>query len=205
MSKAFSIVIALLLLIAGLGGLGWYLDWSSEYIAGILSFITTAFAAMYTHMTTKQREIESHKLIKEQEIESHKLAKEREIESRHFTEKRAVYLHFIGFIFQLFEAQKKPAGIKEAHLIKEMTKFKQNLLVWGSPDVINSYNLFEDSSEVLAASQDTTAILRSVEKLYRAIRKDLGHDDRLLPEGELVGLMLNAESKKQFRESFKNG
>jgi hypothetical protein len=193
MSKAFPLI-ALLLLIAGLGWLGLCLDWSSEYIAGILSFITATFAAIYTHMTTKEREIESHKL-----------AKEREIESRHFTEKRAVYLHFIGFIFRLFEAQKKPGGIKEVELVKEMTKFKQNLLVWGSPDVINSYNAFEDSSEVLAASQDTAAILRSVEKLYRAIRKDLGHDDRLLPEGELVGLMLNAESKKQFRESFKNG
>jgi hypothetical protein len=187
MSKLFQFASVVLIFVLLLGIVFFFgktfLDSSSEVQAGIISFIGVMLVALYTHSTTKKREITA----------------------RHFTEKRKVYLHFIGFIFQLFEAQKKTGGMKESELIKEMTKFKQNLLVWGSADVINAYNDFENANEVLENNQqDTSTVFFIVEKLYRAIRQDLGHDDSNLPNGELVGLTLNAESKKQVRRFFKS-
>jgi hypothetical protein len=177
-------------LLAGLVLLGWIfvqtlLASSPSVQAGIISFISAVGVALYTHSRTQKREIEA----------------------RHFAEKRAVYLHFIGFIFSYFEAQREDRVVTEDELIKEMSKFQQNLLVWGSPEVITAYNNFGTASEQLAGdqNQETSSVLVVVDELYRAMRKDLGHNDSSLIKGELVGLMLNAEGKAQLRKSMPSG
>ena len=70
-------------------------------------------------------------------------------------------------------------------------------MVWGSPGVIQAWNSFELQSQN-APDTDPRNIVTAMERVLRVIRKDLGHDDRLLGFGSLFGLVIVAEDKEMF-------
>ena len=69
-------------------------------------------------------------------------------------------------------------------------------MVWGGPEVIQSWNEFEMESE--RANSDPKEILAAMERVLRAIRKDLGNDDRRLKFGSLFGLLILPKKKILF-------
>ena len=74
---------------------------------------------------------------------------------------------------------------------KELTS---RLMLSGSDDVIKEYNEWRDSS----LDNIDNSIL-TLDKLLRALRKDLGHNNRKLSKGALIGLYLKpVERKKMF-------
>jgi hypothetical protein len=98
-----------------------------------------------------------------------------------------VYEHLIRIMFTVVFAEKR--GEKpptEQELIKEFASFTEKILVWGSDDVIRAYSRFRGGS-----SGDPIALIRIQEDLFLAIRKDLGHKNKNLPRGTILGLFVN--------------
>ncbi len=83
-------------------------------------------------------------------------------------------------------------------MLKKIMLFKKALLVWGSPDIIEAWNHFELVSE---KSPTPDTMLTEMEKILRAIRKDLGHDDSQLKFGSIFALLIVAEDKKRLFEN----
>jgi len=124
---------------------------------------------------------------------THYLTRGREVSARHFTDKREGYMHIIDLIFDLFLSVKNKKKLSESTMTKKIYSFKKALMLWGSSEVINAWDQFETGSEMELSDREK---IREMDKVLRAIRRDLGHDDRLLESGSLVGLMLVAKDKK---------
>ena len=167
-------------LVAGSLVAGWYLvnnlqDADPGLRAGIIGALGAVVAAIVTHVNTKRREINE----------------------RHFSEKREAYGKIIELIFDLIMKTKSGKQIsgKEAHLVKKMSDIKQGLMVWGSPGAIREWNSFEIQSD--SGTRDVSAVIAGMERILREVRKDLGHDDRDLEFGQLFGLVILAEDKRE--------
>ena len=123
--------------------------------------------------------------------------KRREINARHFSEKREAYRKIIDIVFQTISSTRSGKALPKKALVDKMAIFKKELMVWGSPGVIQAWNSFELQSQN-APDTDPRNIVTAMERVLRVIRKDLGHDDRLLGFGSLFGLVIVAEDKEMF-------
>lgn len=115
----------------------------------------------------------------------------REIKSRHFSDKRIAYQKFFDFLFRIFAAQKTGEEIKESELIAMMHSLAKDLMIWGSAESINQFNMFLRDSAINEG--DINHTFRNVENLMRSFRKDLGHDDRNLEYFGLSKVMIKPE------------
>lgn len=126
-------------------------------------------------------------------IWSHRSAKAREIEARHYREKRAAYMEFLESFFSLLNAS---TGIKPKPPMEELAAQLQNyrrmLLLWGNLDVIRSWRKLED---LILNAGDPHKALVLYDEFLREIRRDLGHDDPLLKQGELISLLLKPDAR----------
>ena len=127
--------------------------------------------------------------------------KKREINARHFSEKREAYGKIIDIVFEIISSTKSGKSVPEKTLVTKIMMFKKELIVWGGSEVIQAWNKFELESE--KTDTDLNEILVGMEHVLRAIRKDLGHDDRLLKFGNLFGLLILAKDKKILLEKNK--
>lgn len=142
-----------------------------EIQAGLIGLLGMLFVALFTHYFTKTREINA----------------------RLFREKRDGYMNFMDVLFDMLRAMKLKGEINNEEYMGKIVEFKKALMIWGSDDVIRKWNLYEiDNSE----NQSIQSVVSNIEMVLRAIRKDLGHNDKSLEEGQLVGLILDADAKK---------
>ena len=146
---------------------------SPDIKAGLIGFLTAVFATLYSHHLTKKREISA----------------------RHFIEKRTAYLKFINLLFDILKDTQNNKSTSQAKMLKIMTEFTKDLIIWGDYEIIETWNEYSMSAEGNAGNMDATAGM--IEKLLRAIRNDLGHDDSALGEHQLWALMLDNKGKKQ--------
>lgn len=113
----------------------------------------------------------------------------------HLREKKVpTYEKIINFIFSLTFAEK--LGKKqptEKEMIKFMAEVTQELVIWGSDEMIDAFYKFRMKSidNANGAQQEPNEILFTVESLLLAIRKDLGHKNKNMPKGKLLGLFVN--------------
>jgi hypothetical protein len=121
-------------------------------------------------------------------------SRKREINARHFAEKREGYMHMIDLLFDIILNVKQGEEVSEQEMVKKIMPFKKALIIWGSPQIIESWNNFEIQSE---SGLSPEQMLQEMEKILRAIRKDLGHDDRMLKFGSIWALVLIAKDKKK--------
>ena len=100
------------------------------------------------------------------------------------------YEKIVQLIFEITFAEKlgkKPPNEKE--LIKTLAGITQELVIWGSDDVIDAFYKFRMES-IQSEEQGTTSnILFKVEDLLIAVRKDLGH--KKVKRGKILGLFVN--------------
>ena len=115
-----------------------------------------------------------------------------------FSEKRQAYGKIIDIIFEVMSSTTSGKSMPDKALVNKIMMFKKELIVWGGPEVIQSWNEFEIMSE--KASGDPKKTLMAMEHVLRAIRKDLGHDDRRLRLGNLFGLLILAKDKESLLE-----
>ena len=78
-------------------------------------------------------------------------------------------------------------------MIKFMAEVTQELVIWGSDEMIDAFYKFRMKSidSANGAKQEPNEILFTVESLLLAIRKDLGHKNKNMPKGKLLGLFVN--------------
>ena len=172
------------MLFALLGWMIWYFivtiqEADANVKAGVVGVLGVFLAAILTNFLTRRREINA----------------------RHFLEKREAYGKIIDIVFDIISSTKSGQKTPEKTLLNKMMGFKRELMVWGGPEVIQSWNEFEMESE--SANSDSQRILAAMERVLRAIRKDLGHDDRRLKFGSLFGLLIVAKDKKVLLEDKK--
>lgn len=144
--------------------------------AGIIAASGTVIVTLISVLVSKHLERKAHVLA-------------------HLREKKVpTYEKIINFIFSITFAEKigkKQPSDKE--MIKFMAEITQELVVWGSDDMIDAFYKFRiqsiDSANGLP--QEPHEILYTVEKLLLAIRKDLGHSNKNMPKGKLLGLFIN--------------
>ena len=98
----------------------------------------------------------------------------RERESAHRAKKAEIYFDFIDLVGRSMLAQKEGMQSKSLtsdQLLEKMMNFKNECVLWGSEDVLIAIADFQ----VMAKSNPTSKdLLRSMDRLYRAMRKDIG-------------------------------
>ena len=113
----------------------------------------------------------------------------------HLREKKIpTYEKIINFIFSLTFAQKldkKQPTDKE--MIKFMAEITQELVIWGSDEMLEAFYKFRKASiqNTEPHAQNPVEILFVVEDLLLAIRKDLGHRNKNIGRGKVLGLFVN--------------
>ncbi len=113
----------------------------------------------------------------------------------HLREKKIpTYEKIIKFIFSLTFAEK--IGKKqpsEKEMIKFMAEITQELVIWGSDEMLNAFFKFRMMSleNTDNNSGNPYVVLFMVEDLLLAIRKDLGHKNENVSRGKILGLFIN--------------
>ena len=169
-----------------LGGIAWYFilaiqEADANVKAGVIGILGVLLAAILTNFFTRRREINA----------------------RHFLEKREAYGKIIDIVFDLIASIKSGKNLPEKTLVNKLLAFKKGLMVWGGPEVIESWNEFEIESERAGNSNDPEMLITVMERMLRAIRKDLGHDDHQLKFGSLIGLLILGKDKKKLLKNDK--
>lgn len=113
--------------------------------------------------------------------------KEREIEEAHRARKIEIYHGFLEMIARIIVKDNRNVSLEapsEQELIDFLVNFKTNLILWGSPKVIDAQLNFEE------VSRQSGNILLAVDELYKAIREDIGLSNRGLTKSQLVKMYL---------------
>jgi hypothetical protein len=143
--------------------------------AGILAAATTVVVSVVSVLISKHLEQRNNVLTALRE------------------KKAPVYEELLEFIFRTINGDKMGlAPLTEAEVVTKFSGLTQRLIVWGSDDVVKALNKFRRYS--VKISQDVngaglTAL--AIEELFLEIRKDLGHDNKGLTPGVILGTFIN--------------
>jgi len=124
---------------------------------------------------------------------AHRSARIRASEDAHRAKKVEVYHGFLEVVARLM-ANANPSvhlkPLKEPELVKFLVKFKSDIMLWGSPDVLNAMREFNVQAQV-----GDLKMFKAVDSLYRAIRSDIGLSNRGLEPYTLVKMYLKDPSE----------
>ena len=167
-------------------GWGFYLVlrlfWSSfnqlnpTVAAGILAAVTTVIVSVASVLVSKHLE-QRNNVLTELRVK-----------------KAPVYEELLEFIFRILNGEKMGlAALSETEIAAKYSGITQRLIVWGSDDTVKAMNKFRRYSLNMSAdNKASTAItMLSVEELFLAIRKDLGHSNKGLTPGTILGIFIN--------------
>ena len=122
------------------------------------------------------------------------LSKHFEIQKLVFKEHRdkkiPIYEDLIRFFFRAMFQSKKGNPLSESEMLKFFEGFVEKATVWGSDDVVKAFGDFKRHAPEKQAGADPTKILFLSEKLLFAIRRDLGHKNKNLKQGDLLSLFV---------------
>jgi hypothetical protein len=100
-----------------------------------------------------------------------------------------VYEGLVKMFFRMFYAEslgeQRPS---EQELRKTFAEFTEQLVMWGSSEVIRTWGQFRTQRFDIADFKKSTD---QMEGIFRAIRKDLGNDIKKLRSGDLLRLWVN--------------
>ena len=170
MKKKFNLIFIAISFIVGLFAKDiWQISLMNETVAAIGII---AIVAIITFMTT---------------IYANHDARIREIESRHFENKAKIYQLYVEQYVDLMNRVKNKKSLDNDKLVKQMQKIKQDIMIWGDSELINAFSALDIFSK---KGGDELAPLRQQDKIFRLLRKNLGHDDKKLKELSLVQLFV---------------
>lgn len=113
--------------------------------------------------------------------------KKREIEEAHRERKVDLYKGFLDMVARMMSEQNENVSLEppsQQELVDFMVEFKTNVVLWGSPKVINAQLNFQKVSE------SGGNVLFAVDELYKAIREDIGLSNKGLDKHQLVKMYL---------------
>ena len=122
------------------------------------------------------------------------LSKHFEIQKLVFKEHRdkkiPIYEDLVRFFFRVMFKSKKGKPLSQSEMASFFQDFVQKATVWGSDDVLKAFGDFKRHAPEIQAGADPTKILFLSEKLLFAIRRDLGHKNKNLKQGDLLSLFV---------------
>ena len=102
--------------------------------------------------------------------------------------KEEVYKELIEFFFKVIASEKlgkKPPNEQDINLF--MNDFTQKLIIWGSDKVVNSFIIFRNRS---LSGIKPERVLFLFEALLLEIRKDFGHKNKGIKQGDILSLFI---------------
>lgn len=114
--------------------------------------------------------------------------KKREIEEAHRARKVEIYKEFLDIAARMMAEGNENVSLKppsQQELVDFLVGFKTNVVLWGSPKVINAQLNFQK------VSSEGGHVLKAVDQLYKAIREDIGLSNRGLNRHQLVKIYLS--------------
>lgn len=116
-------------------------------------------------------------------------SKTRDIAESHRASKIEVYSIFFDIVEKFQNDQVKSSelanGNVPAWLRKDFTKLNRGLILWASPEVITAWLIFRRITGSGGGN-----VLLAMDRIYNAIRKDLGNSNMGLKVGDLVRIGL---------------
>lgn len=113
--------------------------------------------------------------------------KNREIEEAHRAKKVEIYKGFLDMVARIMAEGNENVSIKpptEQELIDFLVVFKTDVILWGSPKVINAQLNFQKVSD------EGGNVLMAVDKLFKAVREDIGLSNKGLNSNQLIKMYL---------------
>jgi hypothetical protein len=150
----------------------WILAQESEIAASLIATLGSVLAASLAYIVGQER------------------SKSRDIAEAHRPRKVELYDPFLTYMLDFMQKSAKggsPANLNDnPELLKVFTTFTKDLMLWGSPDVIQAWSRFRDDG-----GGSGVGAVAKFDDLIRAIRRDLGHNSWLLPRGSFVRLVIS--------------
>lgn len=116
-------------------------------------------------------------------------SKSRDIAESHRPSKIEVYNTFFGIVEKIQSNKVTALGDSGSELPDwmkaEFVKFNRGLILWASPSVITAWLKFR------TAAESGESILVAVDRMYQAIRSDLGNSNFGLQTGDLIKIGLS--------------
>lgn len=116
-------------------------------------------------------------------------SKSRDIAESHRTSKIEVYSIFFDIVEKFQNDQVKDSELADgnvpAWLRKDLTRLNRGLILWASPDVITAWLNFRR-----VTGSGGGSVLLAMDRMYKAIRKDLGNSNIGLKGGDLIRIGL---------------
>lgn len=119
------------------------------------------------------------------------------IEQQHREKKIPMYEEFTEFYLKMLNSGKDNyEEISEEDMIKYFSTFTKKVMVWGSDDVISKWTSYRIGAGKIAENAEfSIESMFQFENLLLAIRKDMGHKDKFIKRGDLLGLFVNDVDK----------
>lgn len=103
-------------------------------------------------------------------------------------EKIPIYEEFIEFVLGLMLSEKLGKPYRHTEVLEFFDRFTKKLLIWGSDEVVLEWSRYRRM--FVSDKPDARKTLKGLDRLFRAIRKDTGHKNRLA-SSDLLGLVIN--------------
>ena len=113
--------------------------------------------------------------------------KARELEEAHRTRKVEIYNNFLTIVTKVLKSmndQLAAEQVSQTELANSLVDYKREILLWGAPKVIKAQLHYE------AATATGGNMFLAMDNLYRAIREDIGLNNKGLAEFDLIKLFL---------------
>ena len=170
---------------------------SLAVLAGLVWGLYTVLARLVAHLMTLSPNVAASIIAASATVLvatlSVLLAKRLEIRTLIFKEHRdkkiPIYESLIKFFFDAMFKAKKGAPVSEAEILDFLQGFVEKITVWGSDDVLKAVIAFKSQAPDVIA-QDPAKSLFVLENMLFAIRRDLGHKNKNLKQGDLLSLFV---------------
>ncbi|MDD3771613.1 MAG: hypothetical protein PHC38_03045 [Weeksellaceae bacterium] len=126
------------------------------------------------------------------------LEKKKLIEQQIREQKLPIYEEFIDFIFKVFENTKENSKehVSEAEMQKFFWKLNRKSILWLSDNTLKSYITWRNGIEDFAKNNPDNKkagayILLDFERLLLDFRKDIGHKNANIKQGDIILMFVN--------------
>ncbi len=148
---------------------------NSDLAVAIVAASLTGLVSVITLIVSKRQESQS---LVQQQIREKKIP---------------IYEQLISFLINAILADKiGKEKMSEQEMVKKFAEFVEELIIWGSDGVLLRYEQFRNATNRGVSPAELMFIF---EALLLEIRKDLGHSNKSLSQGKLLGLFINDVEK----------
>lgn len=123
--------------------------------------------------------------------------RKRELEQQVAGIKRENYKSFFAIILKIIA---KGKDVKPEDFVEEMRNFASNLILFGSPEIIRTFNSFMIYCAEMNQEASSLAILKYVGKLIKAMRADIGLQNYCLRYYEVLQPFIKGNLKKELKK-----